>query len=361
MKALQYEQFSGIIKLVEVPTPVLLSVHAALVQVKATGICRSDFHAYKGHLPKLTQKDLPFIPGHEFSGLVASVGTSVKLWKGGERVTTPFATACGNCMDCNTGCEHLCCLGSIIGIGTPGSFAEYVVVDHADVNLVRLPEEISFTEGAILGCRFATAYRAIVNFSGIGKADTKTLAVFGCGGVGLSAIMIASALNANVIGIDISADKLSLATKCGASTVLDLSQFASNPNSQDSAVVEFVMKFTNGVGADITIDALGNPNCVRQALMCLRRRGTHLQIGMTFEENGEKSQIPMNIVVRKELQIYGSYGMQARCYSDMLAFIVSKKLDLKLFIEKVISLEEGASLLMDMQSFRNVGINVITI
>lgn len=181
-----------------------------LVQVAATGVCRSDWHAWRGHDPV----QLPIIPGHEFAGVIAAVGADVSGWQVGDRVTTPFVLGCGRCEFCRAGDAQVCPNQEQPGFTLPGSFAQLVAVPRAAANLVRLPDDVSFVAAASLGCRFATAFRALVNHGAV-KAG-QWVAVHGCGGVGLSAVMIAKAFGAKVVAVDVTADALAAAQRLGA-------------------------------------------------------------------------------------------------------------------------------------------------
>ena len=204
MKAVVYESFGAPLQVASVADPIL-EPHGVIVQTKASGICRSDWHGWIGHDPSIR---LPHVPGHELAGVVCAVGREVAKWKVGDRVTVPFVLGCGRCRECRSGNQQVCDEQFQPGFTHWGSFAQYVALPRADGNLVALPDTLDFTTAASLGCRFATSFRAVVDQ---GKASAgQWVAVHGCGGVGLSAIMIASAVGANVVAIDITEDKLRL-------------------------------------------------------------------------------------------------------------------------------------------------------
>ena len=198
MKAVIFEDFGASPKIANVPDPVPTD-DGAVIKVMASGICRSDWHGWMGRDPDITR--LPHVPGHELAGVVEDVGKDVTGWKPGDRITVPFVCGCGTCPECNTGNHHICDNQSQPGFTHWGSFAEYVLIRYADTNLIRLPEEIDFVTAASLGCRFSTSFRAC-SLQGE-AAPGKWVAVHGCGGVGLSAVMISHALGANVIAIEI--------------------------------------------------------------------------------------------------------------------------------------------------------------
>lgn len=344
MKAVLIEQFSQrpTIQQVADPTP---NSHGVVISVKATGVCRSDWHCWQGHD---TDVVLPHVPGHEFAGIVEAVGKDVSKFKVGDRVTVPFINACGNCNECHSGNHQVCGNQTQPGFTHWGSFAEYTTVDHADVNLVTLPEHMDFTTAASLGCRFVTAFRAVVDQGGVSAGQW--VAVHGCGGVGLSAIMIASAAGANVIAVDIAEDKLALAKSLGAVITL-------NANATDD-VAAAIKEVTKG-GAHVSLDALGHPVTCVNSINCLRKLGKHIQVGLLLAEHATPP-IPMDNVVANELQILGSHGMQAFRYNAMMALILSGKLQPEKLLGKTIALEDAIDAMVDMDTSTSVGVTVVT-
>ena len=157
MRAVRYLSFGAPLELVDVPDP-HPPADGVVVKVEATGLCLSDWHGWMGH-----DQDVhpPHIPGHEFAGTVVDAGSSVRSWKAGDRVTAPFSLGCGQCEQCRAGQSQICDRYYQPGFTGPGSFAEYVALPYADDNLVALPPGIGFVSAALLGCRFATAYRAV--------------------------------------------------------------------------------------------------------------------------------------------------------------------------------------------------------
>src|SRR5512133_2811142 len=343
MKAAVIEQFGKPFHVQTVPDP-QPAENGVVIKVKATGLCRSDWHAWMGHD---TDVVLPHVPGHELAGEVAAIGKNVRNWKTGDRVTLPFVCACGSCPQCLSGNQQVCDHQFQPGFTHWGSFAEYVAIDRADGNLVRLPESMDFITAASLGCRFVTSFRAIVKQGKV--AAGQWVAVHGCGGVGLSAIMIASAAGANVIAIDIADDKLAFARSLGANAVINSK---TNPN-----VVETVMEITNG-GAHVSIDALGNPVTCFNSVANLRKRGKHIQVGLML--SGQKhTAIPMDKVIGRELEILGSHGIQAHKYPQLFELIESGKVNPAKLIGQTISLDEAAVALTEMDSFQGTGVKVI--
>ena len=297
-----------------------------------------------GHDPDIK---LPHVPGHELAGVVTELGKEVFDFKVGDRVTVPFVCGCGVCSQCATGNHQVCDHQSQPGFTHWGSFAEYVAIEYADTNLVRLPDEIDSVTAATLGCRFITSYRAVVAQGQL--SEGQYVAVHGCGGVGLSAIMIACALGAKVIAIDINDEALTLAKELGAWATLNA--------SQHSDIVEHVKSLTQG-GAHVSLDALGSSETCFNSIANLRKRGKHVQVGlMTGQHRNPK--IPMGKVIANELEILGSHGMQAHKYPEMLTLIKNGQLHPEKLINKTISLEEAILALPNMNKFEHKGVLVI--
>ena len=344
MKAVIFEKFGGSLSVAQVADPIAAD-DGVVIKVVASGICRSDWHGWLGHDPDITR--LPHVPGHELAGVVEEAGKNVTRWKRGDRVTVPFVCACGTCPECISGNHQVCDRQFQPGFTGWGSFAQYVAIRYADVNLVRLPEEMDFVTAASLGCRFSTSYRAIVAQGRV--APGQWVAVHGCGGVGLSAIMIAHALGAQVIAVDIDPKVLSLAKRLGAVVTI---------NAREHADIAGTIRDVTGRGADVSIDALGSVTTCSNSILCLRKRGRHVQVGLLAGED-YLPRIPMHQVIARELQIYGSHGMQANRYGEMLAMIVSGKLNPKAMIGKTVPLEDAPNELAKMGQFGSVGITVI--
>ena len=343
MRAAFFHQFNGPITIERLPDPTP-SPDGVVIKVEATGLCLSDWHGWKGHDPDI---NLPHVPGHELAGIVQTVGNGVRNWQPGDRVTLPFVCGCGSCTQCLSGNHQVCDHQFQPGFTAWGSFAEYVAIRYADINLVRLPETMTFTTAASLGCRFVTAFRAIAAQGRVSAGQW--VAVFGCGGVGLSAIMIADALGAQVVAVDITPEKLSMAGKVGASAAV-------NARSMDQ-VAEAVREITGG-GAHVSIDALGSPATCFDSIASLRKRGRHIQVGLMSTEHNHPP-IPMDRVIANELEILGSHGIQAFEYGRLLDMIVAGKLHPEALIGRTVGLEEGMAQLVDMDRFGQTGITVI--
>lgn len=351
MRAVRYEQFGGAIEVIEVPTPDP-PTHGVVVKVSASGLCRSDWHGWLGHDPDIT---LPHIPGHELSGVISSVGADVRKWHGGERVTTPFACGCGTCAACQRGDAQVCDRQTQPGFSHDGSFADYVVVHHADFNVVGLPEDLDDVAAVSLGCRFATAYRAVVAHGEVGDGDW--VAVHGCGGVGLSAIMIAVSRGARVIAVDISADARALAVRLGAQVALDpLDVSIEDAEGQAVAVGEAVHGLSGG-GVRVSIDALGSTATSLGSVYSLQRRGRHVQVGL-LPASVDAPIYPMESIIFGELEIRGSHGMAAHAYPALMAEVASGRLDPTVLVTRRISLNDVPAALMGMDDPRAAGITV---
>ena len=343
MKALLYENFRGPLRLATVPDPEP-KTHGVVARVTATGLCRSDWHGWMGHDPDIT---LPHVPGHELAAVVSAVGKDVQRFEIGDRVTVPFVCACGSCPQCDSGNQQVCDNQTQPGFTHWGSFAEYVALDHADVNLVKLPDEIDDATAALLGCRFITSFRAVVYQGEVQPGQF--VAVHGCGGVGLSAVMIARALGARVIAIDINPRALELAHTLGAEHTIHA--------TSSSGLIKAIQSYTKG-GAHVSLDALGSQETCFNSIGCLRKRGKHIQVGlMTAEE--QHPRIPMDQVIAHELEILGSHGIQAFKYPEVFDLITKGNLDLKSFINHRIKLGEAAEALPLMSNFDHVGVTLI--
>ena len=345
MRAAIYTQFQQPLNVDNVPEPECKD-EGVVIAVKACGICRSDWHGWMGNDPDI---QLPHVPGHELAGVVELVGANVQNFKPGDRVTVPFVCGCGDCPQCLSGNQQVCDRQFQPGFTAWGAFAEKVAIDYAETNLVLLPDEIDFVTASSLGCRFITSFRAVKEQ---GKVEPDPwVAVWGCGGVGLSAIMIAKGLGARVVAIDIADDKLEFATSLGADAVVNSKNVVVN-------AVSAVKDFTDG-GAHISIDALGHPELAFDSISCLRKRGKHVQVGI-MEAGEHRTAIPMDLVIGRELEIVGSHGMQAHKYAEMFEMIRDGRLQPEKLIGKAVSLAEGAEQLLNMNAFPSVGVTVIT-
>ncbi|MCY1669291.1 zinc-dependent alcohol dehydrogenase family protein [Rhizobium sp. SL86] len=343
MRALYFERFGEAPKVATLPDP-SPAADGVVIKVEATGLCRSDWHGWMGHDSDIS---LPHVPGHEFAGKIAAVGRDVSRFRVGDRVTVPFVSGCGHCHECRSGNQQVCEAQFQPGFTHWGSFAEFVAIDHAEQNLVHLPDAMSYATAASLGCRFATSFRAVIDQGRLKGGEW--LAVHGCGGVGLSAIMIGKGLGARIVAIDIADDKLALARELGAEATI---------NSREVTDVAEAVRDVTGGGAHVSVDALGHPQTCCNSISNLRRRGRHVQVGLMLADHA-MPQIPMARVIAHELEIYDSHGMQAWRYDAMLAMIEAGTLSPEKLIGRHISLTDAAEALPAMNTFRESGISII--
>ncbi len=343
MKAAIYQEFCGPIRIEEVPDPEP-DDDAVVIEVRANGICRSDWHGWMGHDPDIR---LPHVPGHELAGVVVAAGRNVQRWKAGDRVTVPFSVGCGTCPQCLSGNQQICDHYFQPGFTAWGSFAEFVAIRHADANLVLLPDELDFVESASLGCRFITAFRAVVAQGRVKPGEW--VAVHGCGGLGLAAVMIAHAMGAQVVAVDVKEEALALARSLGAAHALDA--------RAEPRLVHAIRDLTEG-GAAVSLDTLGSVETCRNSILCLGKRGRHVQVGLMVADYRD-APVPMNVVIARELEILGSHGMQAHAYEPLLRMILAGRLNPRALISKTVSLEQAPAELEAMGEFRGVGVTVI--
>ena len=337
MRAVLYDGFREPLRVESVPEP-QPPPHGAVIRVEATGLCRSDWHGWMGHDPDI--KAFPHVPGHELAGTVEAVGPEVTRHQAGERVTVPFVCACGACEQCTQGDHQICDRQRQPGFTHWGSFAELVAVDWADVNLVTLPDDLDAATAASLGCRFATAFRAVVQVGRVRPGDW--VVVHGCGGVGLSAVMIAAAAGARVVGVDVSPSALELAKDVGAETAL----LAGDPQAVHEA--------TDG-GAHVSLDALGAEATAIASILSLRKRGRHVQVGVV----PDPPRLPMHRVMSWELELLGSHGLAAHAYPAMLDLVVRGKLQPGRLVTRKIGLDELPAALTALGERSPTGVTVI--
>jgi D-arabinose 1-dehydrogenase-like Zn-dependent alcohol dehydrogenase len=340
VRAAVYSGYGIMPELTQVADPAC-PADGAVIAVGASGVCRSDWHAWKGHDPVV----LPHIGGHELAGVVAQAGPEVTRWRAEDRVTVPFVCGCGRCEYCLAGDAQVCPRQTQPGFTGPGSFAELVAVHAADANLVAVPDAVDFIAAASLGCRFATAFRAVTAHGRVRAGDW--LAVHGCGGVGLSAVMIGAALGARVVAIDVAAPALDRARELGAEFTVDA----------DAADPDTLIGEITGGGAHVSVDALGSAGTAACSLRCLRRRGRHVQVGLLL---GGPTPIPMDLAVARELEIYGSHGMAARDYPPMMTMVADGMLRPGLLVGQVIGLADVGRALAAMDGpAQGAGMTVI--
>lgn len=348
MQAALYHAFKGPIRIETIPIPPVPR-DGVLLRVMATGVCRSDWHGYMGHDSDIRDHGLPFCPGHEVSGIVVDVGPDCRQFHRDDRVAVPFILSCGSCEYCvDDQRPTVCCRQQQPGFTQFGSFAEYLALPRADRNLRKLPESVSFVQAAALGCRFTTAYRAVVQ-QGLCRSDT-SVCVVGVGGLGLSCVMIAASVGAKqIIAVDISPAALDKARELGAThTVV-----------ADDMTVENVLGLTHGQGVRLSIDAAGIASSCENAIHCTRRGGRMVQVGLPIGD-GSPPKVPMGLVAGRELELVGSHGASAETISELLKLVAGKKFDPSRIVEKEVSLQDGVQVLQHMDQASPLGMTMIT-
>jgi alcohol dehydrogenase len=338
MRAAMMRSFSEPLAVETVDDPIC-GDDGVVVEVRATGVCRSDWHAWSGHDPDVS---LPHVGGHELCGVVASAGSAVRGFSVGDRVTVPFCCGCGVCEPCRLGETQLCDRDFQPGFTAWGSFAEYVALPRADLNLVAVPPSLTDVEAASLGCRFMTAWAALHVHAGVRAGEW--VAVHGCGGVGLAAVMIAAAAGARVVAVDIDDGKLARARSLGAEAVV-----------RDD-VVASIRDITGG-GAHVSLDALGAPVTCVNSIECLRKQGRHAQVGLLLGADRAVA-VPMARVIARELRVFGVHGMAVRHYPAMLSAIAGGSVRPGELVAKTISLDEVSDEIASMGAFAQEGVTV---
>ena len=344
MKAAVYDRFAGPLSIERLPDPAP-PADGVVLRVEANGVCRSDWHGWMGHDPDI--RSLPHVPGHECAGVIEAVGPEVRRWQPGDRAIVPVVNGCGACALCHRGDPQVCERQYQPGFTGWGAFAELVAVPYADSNLVALPEDMDALVGASLGCRFTTAFRVVVQQGRVSAGQW--VAVHGCGGVGLSAVMIADAMGANVIAVDIDEAKLALARAAGARATVN----AAETNDPAAAVREL-----SGGGTQVSVDALGSAATCRNAILGLRPRGRHVQVGLMMG-GAQDAAVPLDRVIAKELEILGSHAIAAHSFPEILALVAAGKVAPDKLITRRVSLEEGARVLERMGDFPETGVVMI--
>ncbi|WP_231187441.1 zinc-dependent alcohol dehydrogenase family protein [Haladaptatus sp. DYF46] len=349
MRAVVLEEFQEPLQVQDVERPEPES-HGIVAEVNGCGVCRSDWHCWQGDWDWFGYRpDPPHILGHEPCGTVVAVGEDVESVSEGDHIAIPFNFACGKCDLCRNGHENIC--ENHVGLGfmneAPGAFAEEVHVPHADINAVPLPDSIHPDTAAGIGCRFMTSYHAMAHRGDVGNGED--VVIHGLGGIGLSAVHIANALGANVIGVDLFDEKLDKAESLGAVETVNASEV-------DDAAKE-VQDITNG-GADCSVDALGIETTCLNAVNSLKKGGRHVQVGLTTSEEAGQVPLPTDEFVAKEIDFRGSLGLQPSRYSEMLDMIKTGKLDPTELVSETISIDEVPDTLAAMSDYDTMGIPV---
>ncbi|MEQ3552454.1 alcohol dehydrogenase catalytic domain-containing protein [Pseudonocardia nematodicida] len=315
----------GVQPTVELVAGLRVRPDAVVVRVEATGLCASDRFGWLGHDAGV---QLPHVPGHELVGRIVETGSRVHRFQVGDRVTTPFVCGCGTCDECRSGNSQVCPHQEQPGFTHPGSFAEYVQLRYADHNLVAVPDDVDAGGAALLGCRVATAHRALTGRGGVRPGDR--VLVLGAGGVGLSAVLIASALGAETVVADPSPEARARAAELGALSTVD-------PMAGPDAVREAV----GDGGARLAIEAAGRPESLDLGLRALRRRGTLVQVGLLSAPPA----VPVPDMIARELTLTGSHGMAAADYPPLMELVGTGLLDPGRLVTRRITLDEAPAAL----------------
>ncbi|MEI8238579.1 MAG: alcohol dehydrogenase catalytic domain-containing protein [Actinomycetota bacterium] len=341
MRAAVYTHFGGDIEVVEVVDPSPPS-DGVVVEVLAVGLCRSDYHGWRGTDPDIV---CPHVGGHEFVGRVVSVGGAVRSVRQGQRVVAPFVCGCGTCEPCRLGQHQVCRRQQQPGFTRWGAFAQYTVVPFADINAVVVPEVVTDVAAALVGCRVSTAYRGVVERGRL--APGEVLVVHACGGVGLAAVALGVALGAEVVAVDINDQALALATAMGAHHVI-------NANSVDDVGEAVHERFGGG---HVSVECLGHVVTATNSVRSLRPLGRHVQIGLF---PGATAEFPIARVIRDELELHGVHGLSASRLPHVLELVATGSLDLVPMVSRTLRLGDIAQALPAMGSFSAPGVSVIT-
>jgi len=349
MRAAILREYGDPLDITDVPAPDP-PPDGAVVSVDACGLCRSDWHAWQGH-GEWNDDQVPHgqILGHEPAGEVVAVGEQVSAVDEGDRVVVPFSLGDGTCHNCLSGHGNVCSDGLALGFepDAPGAFAEQVPVPAAEYNLVELPEWLSARDAAVLGCRYMTAFHALADRASLDSGEW--LAVHGCGGVGLSAVQLGVALGARVVAVDPSDDARGRAASLGATVTVD-------PEADDP--VTAIRERTGG--ADVSVDALGIAETCRNSVRCLRERGTHVQIGLTTDEDRGELSLPTDWMTRWEISFLGSRGMPPTRYPALFDVLAASDIDPGELVARELVLDDVSDRLAAMSEYDTDGVEVIT-
>ncbi|MGB3688213.1 MAG: alcohol dehydrogenase catalytic domain-containing protein [Jannaschia helgolandensis] len=307
----------------------------------ACGVCRSDWHGWVGEHPRVKPGQ---IGGHEYCGEVVAAGPDAQF-KVGDKLVAPFILACGICPQCRAGQQNTCFDQRLPGFIEPGAFAEYVAVPR-DHNLTRLPETLSPTVAAGLGCRVTTSWHALTGRAALQAGEW--LAVHGTGGIGLSAALLGKALGAYVVVVDVVQEKLDHALSLG----IDAAVLASDDTAAQ-------IKEITGGGAHVSVEALGIPVTVNASLNCLRVLGRHVQVGMPVGHTA-RMDVDMSAVYQGNLALYGTRGMPGWRFPSLLGLITSGRVDMSPLIAREVALSDTSAELAAFNGPTPPGVAVIT-
>lgn len=340
MRAAVLREYNTPLSIEEVPDPACPS-DGVVLRTIACGVCRSDWHGWVGEHPRIKPGQ---IGGHEYCGEVVEAGPDAQFAVG-DTLVAPFILACGTCPECRSGHQNTCHDQRLPGFIEPGAFAEYVAVPR-DHNLARLPEGLSATVAAGLGCRVTTSWHALTGRAALQAGEW--LAVHGTGGIGLSAALLGKALGANVVVVDVVQAKLDHALALG----IDAAVLA------DDDTADRIKEITGG-GAHVSVEALGLPVTVNGSIRCLRARGRHVQVGMPVGHTA-RMEVDMNTVYMGNLALYGTRGMPSWRYPSLLGMITSGKVDMSPLIAREVALSDASAELAAFNGPTPPGVAVIT-
>jgi propanol-preferring alcohol dehydrogenase len=308
-----------------------------LVKVAACGVCHTDLHYIDHGVP--TFKKPPMILGHEASGIVEALGESVANFAVGDRVLIPAVFTCGNCAYCRTGRENICLNMKMLGNSLDGAYAEYVVAPARDC--LHLPKEIPLEEGCIIADAISTPYHAVKNRAKVRPGDV--VAIYGCGGVGMNVVQVAAAAGAVVVAVDVDDEKLRMAAEIGAWKTV-------NAKALDPA--KEIRKLTGG-GADIAIEAIGNPMTIEQAFGSLKSGGRLCVVGYSDQD------VKFNAgrIMFREMEIVGSLGCRPVDYARLVDMAKGGKVKVAEMVTSrfpLDSINEAFDLLRTGKSLRSI-------
>jgi 2-desacetyl-2-hydroxyethyl bacteriochlorophyllide A dehydrogenase len=321
MKAVQLVEIGQPLQMRQVPPPAV-GERDVLVRIKAAGICHSDVHYRAGTSPV---GPLPQTLGHEIAGVVEQVGPQVTNVKVGDRVCLHYMVTCGECYYCSTGNEQFCVQGEMLGKHRHGGYAEYIALPARGV--VPLPDEVPFEHGAVLMCSSATSFHALRK---AGLKPSETVAVFGAGGLGMSAIQLARALGAwEVYAVDINQGKLEVAEKLGAVPV----------NATQGDPMAEIRRLTGGRGVDVALELIGLPLTMGQAVRSLGIFGRAVIVGVSgqpFEIDSYRE------LIGKEAEVIGCSDHLLQELPLLLEFARRGSLDLSQVVTRTVPLDAEA-------------------
>lgn len=322
MKAARFYEVAEPLVVEDVPCPTP-QPGEVLLRVRACGICGSDIHIAIEGVTQTAFK--PITLGHEISAEIAELGDGTEGWRVGDRVAVSCIVSCGHCASCRSGNEQLCFRKRLLGVHRNGGLAEFVTVPSN--NLVKLPDQISYEEGAILTDAVATPYRALTSRGRLVPGES--VVVIGCGGLGIHAVQLARIFGAGlIIAVDVSEVALERAMTLGADLVC-------RADREDP--VAFIKKATGGCGADLALECVGREKTIATALSCLTGGGRAVVVGLGSEEIRG---LTATDLVWREVQLLGSFAFTVREIEDVVRLVVNGRLDISGSVSKTIALEE---------------------